>query len=195
MRSPVGNATAYQDALNLKLKGKDAQPVRRWIETWGDMVSNLDSGMPEQTLLLLLKKQIDEHRLIPEDIAHYERQDEGHPERTYSWLYKRINKWVERTLGQANYEAYRRHMDGGDHRANPAKGRGRGNGKPGAKRDASRNPRGNQRRDNSQARRGDAAGRDGGSQTGWQPARAIARQCSRQFSRRSSPGFQATEEG
>ena len=68
---------------------------------------------------------------ISEDVAHYNRSDESHPDHCYEFLFNAVQRYLQRTRQQANREKVSAAVLGSSHVSAPAppKGGGRGRGK------------------------------------------------------------------
>ena len=66
----------------------------------------MDDTLPHDTLLYMFHKNLSSVGAIAEDLAHYERQDTGHRDKTYEYLYNSVKRHIAKHHEEANYKAY-----------------------------------------------------------------------------------------
>ena len=97
---------------------------------WGDCLASLEQTLPDDALLALFKHQLTNRKALSEDLSHFDRLDDGHPEKTYGWLYQRAVRAVTLQRSTANLAAYQTHTGaGGSALPGADKGKGKGKGK------------------------------------------------------------------
>ncbi len=85
---------SYVDLAAVKFLG-DAQ-LESFLNKWRDVVNNMVETPSEMFLTQLFLKQIKQSQALQNEVAMYHRAEQGHPERTYQFVYESALKLVER---------------------------------------------------------------------------------------------------
>ena len=70
--------------------------------TWDSCVQSMYPPLPDETLRDILYKKLAPSKVLREDLCHFDRQEQGHPHRTYAWLRGRIDYHIIRQLQDKN---------------------------------------------------------------------------------------------
>ena len=155
------------DLSKLQLRNDD---LLAFNQKWDDMLTRVDPNdqhISYNVLGIVMERAIEHSSRMKEDFARYRRLHEGHPDRNYRWLYRRMTDEIDRKDHVANRATVQRATGGGDApAAAPAKGTGKDKTNAKAKRKADVGP------DDSRAPRGgDARGRGKGAESRQQSPR------------------------
>ena len=71
--------------------------VHNFRHLWTQMTSNMKSALSEETLESLLHRCMENSTVLKPDLQHYNRQDVGHPDRSYSYLLKCLDRYIDRS--------------------------------------------------------------------------------------------------
>ena len=80
-----------------------------FLHEWDTALSRLGETPAENILESLFYKRVQHHPELRPDIAYYDRLPQGHSERTYPWLYDRVESYLERV----RIQHARNELDGG----------------------------------------------------------------------------------
>ena len=131
---------SYYDVLDLaELSYPGDAKMTTFFYLWDICISSMDPKLPDDTLRDILVKKLKSSQAIKEDLAHYNRLDHGHPEKTYQWIRGRMDAYLLRKQIEKNQEEKSNMFKRGGGNPNPAnpaapaKGdeKGKGKGKEG----------------------------------------------------------------
>eukprot|EP00972_Heterocapsa_arctica_P019086 2817239-Heterocapsa_arctica.AAC.1 len=69
-----------EDLSELKCHGDHSIPY--FLFLWRQIVARMKVQLPQEMLREVLHRKMEGIKLMEVDLAHYDRQDEGHPDRT-----------------------------------------------------------------------------------------------------------------
>ena len=88
------------DLVSLQWFGDENMTKFRY--TWDSCVQSMYPPLPDDTLRDILYKKLAPSKVLREDLCHFDRQEQGHPHRTYAWLRGRIDYHIIRQLQENN---------------------------------------------------------------------------------------------
>eukprot|EP00972_Heterocapsa_arctica_P017092 2527095-Heterocapsa_arctica.AAC.1 len=91
------------DLTEIKWHGDHAIPS--FLYLWRQIVTRVKVQLPTEMLMETLHGKMEGSELMEADLAHFNRQDEGHPDRSYEYLLKIMDKNVGIQQQTANREA------------------------------------------------------------------------------------------
>ena len=86
-----------------------------FLHEWDTAISGLGETPAEYILESLFYNQVRHHPELRPDIAYFDRLPQGHMERNYSWLYDRVEAYLERV----RIQHARNQLDGGHRKVLP----------------------------------------------------------------------------
>ena len=110
----AGDTMGFEDLLSIKLGGSDVGNLREFLHRWDAIASSIVEPFPEHTLRALFLRQLVAKNAIPQDIAHFNRFDHNHREKTFTFLYNSVRMAVARARDDANYDEHVRQMRDGN---------------------------------------------------------------------------------
>ena len=93
---------------------------------------------PISTMDVLFLMQLRTSKVLKEEIAHYDRMETGHADKSYAYLVKALKRFLERKRQERNRHEVERQLRGGGPKDAAAPGVPKGKGKGKGKRDKSR---------------------------------------------------------
>ena len=94
------HASDMVDLVNLQWFGDENMTKFRYV--WDSCVQSMYPRLPDDTLRDILYKKLLPSKVLREDLARFDRQEQGHPHRTYAWLRSRIDYHILRQLQDKN---------------------------------------------------------------------------------------------
>jgi hypothetical protein len=79
--------------------------ISTFIFLWRQIVSRMKTQLPEEMLMDTLFGKMEASTVMVHDLAHFNRMDEGHPDRSYAYLMKCMDKAIGLQRQQANRDA------------------------------------------------------------------------------------------
>ena len=89
-------AAEFVNLMNVKIQGQD---LEGFLIRWEGVLASSRQEFPEGTLASLFLQQIQFQPSVRFDVEHYERMQEGHPDRSYRYLKAACDKAVDRLQG------------------------------------------------------------------------------------------------
>jgi len=71
--------------------------VHNFRHLWTQMTSSMKMALAEETLESLLRRCVESSQALKPDLQHYNRQDVGHPDRSYAYLLKCLDRYIDRS--------------------------------------------------------------------------------------------------
>eukprot|EP00972_Heterocapsa_arctica_P042175 6216731-Heterocapsa_arctica.AAC.1 len=91
------------DLTELKWHGDHSIPS--FLYLWRQIVMRMKIQLPTEMLMDTLHSKMEGSKLMENDLAHFNRQDEGHPDRSYEYLLNVMDKNIGIQQQAANREA------------------------------------------------------------------------------------------
>eukprot|EP00972_Heterocapsa_arctica_P055174 8137940-Heterocapsa_arctica.AAC.1 len=91
------------DLTEMKWHGDHAIPS--FLYLWRQIVTRMRVQLPTEMLMDILHSKTEGSKIMEHDLAHFNRQDAGHPDRSYEYLLKVMDKNVGIQQQAANREA------------------------------------------------------------------------------------------
>ena len=82
------------DLYEVRMKGQNAEAFQI---TWTAVVTGMTQIPAQDVLELLYYQRVEKFEGIKEDIAHYNRIEDDHPDHSYGFLFHAVNRWIQRT--------------------------------------------------------------------------------------------------
>eukprot|EP00972_Heterocapsa_arctica_P098210 14493829-Heterocapsa_arctica.AAC.1 len=77
-----------------ELKWHGDQSIPSFLYLWRQIVTRMKIRLPTEMLMETLHSKMEGSKLMENDLAHFNRQDEGHPDRSNEYLLKVMDKNV-----------------------------------------------------------------------------------------------------
>jgi len=113
------------------VKLKSDAKLENFFNSWNMVMAGIKETPPDGILRTLFHDQIKGSSILSDDMSHYRRLEDGHPEKTYKWLWKTVNDYINRKREDENIEALKKSLAGDGGTAMPGKKGSPGNKKGG----------------------------------------------------------------
>ena len=110
MDAELGALYDIQDLLSVKFRGDDQ--LEWFYTTWKSVIQNLNEPLSENIQESIFLTQLRESRALKDEIAHYDRVDVDHPDRSYKFLKRTVRKYINRVRKEKNRRARERGLAG-----------------------------------------------------------------------------------
>ena len=84
-----------QDIMSLRCDS--IKNLEGFLTSWDAVVLHMSGKLPPFLLCSVLHKQLKKLHELNDDIRHFDRQDEGHPDRSYDFLLRIARRYIERS--------------------------------------------------------------------------------------------------
>ena len=103
--------------------------LSQFIQTWESVLAGMKEELPASTMEVLFLMQLRTSKVLKEEIAHYDRVEKGHADKSYEYLVKTLKRYLERKRQERNRHEVERQLRGGGHKDSAAHGVPKGKGK------------------------------------------------------------------
>ena len=94
--------TNINDLQSLNWYGDTPENMQAFMQMWNHIFANLNTTIADQAKQDKFFEVIKVSKILKEDIAHYERHDQGHADRTYDFLERAITRSIDKQLTAKN---------------------------------------------------------------------------------------------
>ena len=109
-----GFTFSFTDLLAVNLKNdKQILTLQRFHQDWNATLMSLDEPVGEKILRGLYFRQIEQCEFLVAEVAHYNRQSEGHQDKTYAYLHGCVKAFLEREKRKSNRARIEASLQGG----------------------------------------------------------------------------------
>ena len=109
LNQSYGSLYQVSDLMAVRMKGDS---LESFVNTWDSVIAGMHKEPEPEIVENLFYQQIKGHAALREDIAHYDRSPEEHPDHTYDFLRLCVARYLDRKRQDANREAHQQAFGG-----------------------------------------------------------------------------------
>ena len=99
----LGALYSVFDISKVALKGGDSN-LESFLHNWNHVITGLKEPVEEAVLQEFFLRQVEKSTCLKVKVEHYNRQLDGHADKTYAFLYQSVERYLERTRKEMNRE-------------------------------------------------------------------------------------------